>query len=66
MEERLQKAIDATWSDYSDLDYWVKEMSRKDGVPTKWVLKMAMKHLRDDLYKTHALLCELREREEGV
>lgn len=60
----ITKMIDKTWSDYSDLDYWIKEMSqRTDHIP-KWVLKMAMKHLRSDLYEVHAYLCKLRDEQE--
>jgi hypothetical protein len=61
MKEQIQKGIDSTWSNYSDLDYWIREMSQKDGVPTKWVLKMAMKHLRSDMYDVHATLCKIKD-----
>ncbi len=64
MMNKIQEAIEYTWSDYSDLDYWIEEMnSRSDRIP-KWVLKMAMKHLRRDLYAVHGLLVELKDREE--
>ena len=64
MMDKIQEAIEYTWSDYSDLDYWITEMSSKDGVPTKWVLKMAMKHLRRDMYAVHGLLIELKDERE--
>jgi hypothetical protein len=64
MKGKLDVAIKDTWSDYSDLDYWITEMeSRSDRIP-KWVLKMAMKHLRKDLYAVHRLMVELRDRME--
>ncbi len=65
MTKKIRKAIESTWSDYSDLDYWIREMNQKNQTIPKWVLKMAMKHLRRDFYDVHALLVELQEREEG-
>jgi hypothetical protein len=60
----LQELIHETWSDYSDLDYWIEDITRGSDSKTisKHVMKMAMKHLRDDLYKTHAFLSGLEER----
>jgi hypothetical protein len=64
MKEKLDEAIRDTWSDYCDLDSWITEMNqRTDRVP-KWIMKMAMKHLRRDLYAVHGLLCELRDKED--
>lgn len=49
------------WSDYCDLDYWITDMCQKDGVPNKHVLKMAMKHLRDNLYNVSGFLSRIKE-----
>jgi hypothetical protein len=62
MDDRpeLNKYITKIWQDYCDLDYWIDDMDKggNDRIP-KNVLKMAMKHLRTDLYGVHALLCRL-------
>jgi hypothetical protein len=59
----LQKHIDENWSEYCDLDYWISEMTRGSETAhiSKHVIKMAMKHLRDNLYDTHHFLCLLEE-----
>ena len=66
-KDPLDQAITMLWSDYSDIDYWVRDMSMKAGsdvsIP-KHVLKMAMKHLRDDLYKCHSIMCKIQEERE--
>jgi hypothetical protein len=56
----LQKCITTIWADYCDLDYWIDDMNKGgcDRIP-KNVMKMAMKHLRSDLYRTHKILCRL-------
>jgi hypothetical protein len=60
----LQILIDSSWSDYCDLDYFIDDLTRGQQAPaSKHVLKMAMKHLRDDLHKIHSFLCGM---EEGV
>ena len=56
-----RKAVDDLWSNYCDLDHWIEEMARKPGVPSKYVLKMAMKHLRSDLYNVHKFICKLKD-----
>jgi len=61
MEHELEKLIDSSWSNYSDLDYWVREMSQRNDYIPKWVLKMAMKHLRDSFYEIHNIGCELKK-----
>jgi hypothetical protein len=60
MEKKLQEIIDSSWSNYSDLDYWIEEMNRRSDRIPKWVLKMAMKHLRSDFYKIHKIACDLK------
>jgi len=66
MKDRIQKAIDTTWSNWCDLDKWIEEMQQRSDRLPKWVLKMAMKHLRRDMYEVHALLCELKDRREDT
>ena len=63
MEDERQKLIDKVWSDYCDLDSWIREMKQKSAVPSKYVLKMSMKHLRDNLYAVHKFLCQEEESE---
>jgi hypothetical protein len=62
-KKAIDKAIEKLWSNYCDLDYWIEDMKRTAGNvnPNKWVLKMAMKHLRDDMYKLHDWACAVRE-----
>lgn len=64
-KSEVQKAIEMSWSDYCDLDYWVTEMTsgRPQHIP-KNVLKMAIKHLRSDMYKIHKVLCDIEEEKE--
>jgi hypothetical protein len=38
-----------SWALFCNLDYWIDEMDRKDQNIPKWVLKMAMKHVRDEI-----------------
>lgn len=52
---------DEAWSDYCSLDYWIKDMGQLDTVPNKQVLKMAMKHLRDNLYNVSGFLARIEE-----
>jgi hypothetical protein len=57
----LQEITKDMWSDYCDLDYWIADMTRgsdSKNIP-KHVMKMAMKHLRDDIHKTYQFLCRL-------
>ncbi len=65
-KSKIRTIVDTSWSDYSDLDYWVGDMTRghAQSIP-KHVLKMAMKHLRDDMKKIHDLACELQDEEEA-
>jgi hypothetical protein len=64
----LQGFIETTWSDYCDLDYWIDELTQGGDTKTisKHVIKMAMKHLRDTLYDTHAYLCRIEERAQNM
>lgn len=64
MSEERQKLIDSSWSDYCDLDGWITEMTRSNAMPPKYVLKMAMKHLRSNFYDIHKFLCEEQDKED--
>lgn len=61
-KKALDIAIDKLWSNHCDLDFWVIEMTsgKPQNIP-KWVLKMAMKHLRDDMYNLHSWACVIKE-----
>jgi hypothetical protein len=59
----LQGLIESAWSDYCDLDYFIDDMTRGQQAPaSKHVLKMAMKHLRDDMLSVHAYLSQINDR----
>jgi hypothetical protein len=59
----LQGLIESAWSDYCDLDYFIDDMARggDSKLISKHVMKMAMKHLRDDIHKMHSFLCGMEE-----
>jgi hypothetical protein len=65
-KSKVQKAIESSWSDYCDLNYWIDEMARGSDSKqiSKHVMKMAMKHLRDDFYDIHKVLCDIEEEKE--
>ena len=57
----INDMVNTAWSDYCDLDYWIDDMtSGKPNRIPKNVLKMAMKHLRSDMYKIHKVLCAIQ------
>ena len=60
-KEALDTAIDMVWSDYCDLNYWISDMNQRDQMIPKNVLKLAMKHLRDDFHKLHEYLAVLKQ-----
>lgn len=63
--EAVHKAAKAlqekAWSNHCDLDYWIKDMCQRDGVPNKHVLKMAMKLLAKDFYDMSGFLSRIEE-----
>jgi len=59
----ISEHIDMVYSAYHDLDYWINSMT--SGKPVRIpddILKMDMKHLRNDMNCVHKLLCEIKER----
>jgi len=62
-KDYIQEIIDITWSDLCDLGYWIEEMNRQEQRIPKWVLKMAVKHLKTDLRKIHDLACTIKSRD---
>ena len=62
-KEAIDEAINMAWSDYCDLDHWIDDLTRGEEArfTSKYVLKMAMKHLRDDFYKLYKWACVVKE-----
>jgi len=67
MYNAAKELQEAAWSDHCDLDYWILDM--KSGKPCtvpKNVMVLAMKHLRDDLYKISGFLARIQEDNNGM
>ena len=61
VHDSAKALVDEVWSDYCSLDYWIRDMEQRGTVPNKQVLKMAMKHLRTNLYNVSGFLSRIEE-----
>ena len=56
-QTELKELQSKIWNDYSDLDHWIRDMNKTDTQRmSKYVLKIAMKHFRNDMLLIHRFL----------